>query len=106
MVEEVNDVVPCKYIRIYSDTCMSNLLPCTIRSNDKSISALDYTKYPFYNQGTWTFNYFRNILNSNNNKTRYSGDNNSLIEGKYFVVRFVFDSDFKLETLYLNYNAK
>lgn len=106
MVEEVTDVVPCKYIRIYSDTCMSNLLPCTARSNDKSISALDYTKYPFYNQGTWTFNYFRNILNSKNNKTRYSGDNNSLIEGKYFVVRFVFDSDFKLETLYLNYNAK
>lgn len=106
MVEEVNDVVPCKYIRIYSDTCMSKLLPCTARSNDKSISALDYTKYPFYNQGTWTFNYFRNILNSKNNKTRYSGDNNSLIEGKYFVVRFVFDSDFKLETLYLNYNAK
>lgn len=106
MVEEVNDVVPCKYIRIYSDTCMSNLLPCTARSNDKSISALAYTKYPFYNQGTWTFNYFRNILNSNNNKTRYSGDNNSLIEGKYFVVRFVFDSDFKLETLSLNYNIK
>ena len=106
MVEEVNDVVPCKYIRIYSDTCMSNLLPCTARSNDKSISALDYTKYPFYNQGTWTFNYFRNILNSKNNKIRYSGDNNSLIEGKYFVVRFVFDSDFKLETLSLNYNIK
>lgn len=106
MVEEVNDVVPCKYIRVYSDTCMSNLLPCTARSNDKSISALDYTKYPFYNQGTWTFNYFRNILNSKNNKVKYSGDNNSLIEGKYFVVRFVFDSDFKLETLYLNYNAK
>lgn len=106
MVEEVNDVVPCKYIRVYSDTCMSNLLPCTVRSNDKSISALDYTKYPFYNQGTWTFNYFRNILNSKNNKVKYSGDNNSLIEGKYFVVRFVFDSDFKLETLYLNYNAK
>lgn len=106
MVEEVNDVVPCKYIRVYSDTCMSSLLPCTARSNDKSISALDYTKYPFYNQGTWTFNYFRNILNSKNNKVKYSGDNNSLIEGKYFVVRFVFDSDFKLETLYLNYNAK
>lgn len=106
MVEEVNDVVPCKYIRIYSDTCMSNLLPCTARSNDKSISALDYAKYPFYNQGTWTFNYFRNILNSKDNKVKYSGDNNSLIEGKYFVVRFVFDSDFKLETLYLNYNEK
>ena len=106
MVEEVNTTVPCKYIRIYSDTCMSDLLPCTARSNDKSISSIAYTKYPFYNQGTWSFNYFRNILNSKNHKNPLSGDNNSLIEGKYFVVRFVFDSDFKLETLYLNYNIK
>ena len=106
MVEEVNDTVPCKYIRIYSDTCMSDLLPCIARSNDKSISSTDYTKYPFYNQGTWSFNYFRNILNAKNNKNPLSGDNNSLIEGKYFVVRFVFDTDFKLETLYLNTNKK
>ena len=106
MVEEVNDIVPCKYIRIYSDTCMSDLLPCIARSNDKSISSTDYTKYPFYNQGTWSFNYFRNILNAKNNRNPLSGDNNSLIEGKYFVVRFVFDTDFKLETLYLNSNKK
>ena len=106
MVEEVNTTVPCKYIRIYSDTCMSDLLPCTARSNDKSISSTDYTKYPFYNQGTWNFNYFRNILNAKNHRNPLSGDNNSLIEGKYFVVRFVFDTDFKLETLYLNINKK
>lgn len=106
MVEEVNDIVPCKYIRIYSDTCMSDLLPCIARSNDKSISSTDYTKYPFYNQGTWSFNYFRNILNAKNNRNPLSGDNNSLIEGKYFVIRFVFDTDFKLETLYLNINKK
>lgn len=106
MVEEVNDTVPCKYIRIYSDTCMSDLLSCIARSNDKSISSTDYTKYPFYNQGTWSFNYFRNILNAKNNRNPLSGDNNSLIEGKYFVVRFVFDTDFKLETLYLNINKK
>lgn len=106
MVEEVNSNVPCKYIRIYSDTCMSNLLPCDERSNDKSISELNYYKYPYYNQGSWTFNYFRNILNSKNNKNPYSGDNNSLIEGKYFVIRFIFDEDFKFETLSLNYNIK
>lgn len=106
MVEEVNDTVPCKYIRIYSDTCMSDLLPCIARSNDKSISSTDYTKYPFYNQGTWSFNYFRNILNAKNHRNPLSGDNNSLIEGKYFVVRFIFDTDFKLETLYLNTNKK
>lgn len=106
MVEEVNNQNPCDYIRIYTDTCMTNLLPCTSSSNDKSITALDYTKYPFYNQGIWQFNYFRNILNSKNNKIRYSGDNNSLIEGKYIVVRFIYNSDFKLETLHLNYNIK
>lgn len=111
MVEEVNDSIPCKYLRIYSDTCMTPLCDCTKRSNDKSPNILEYNqypfyKYPFYNQGVWNFNYFRNILNSKDNKTRYSGDNNSLIEGKYFVVRFVFDSDFKLETLSLNYNIK
>lgn len=106
MVEEVNDIIPCKYIRIYSDTCMSDLLPCTSRSNDKSISALDYYKYPYYNQGIWRFNYFRNILNAKNNKDPLSSDNNSLIEGKYFVIRFIFDSDFKLETLYLDTNRK
>ena len=36
----------------------------------------------------------------------YDSDNNSLIEGKYFVVRFIFDSPFKLESLILNYNNK
>ena len=36
----------------------------------------------------------------------YMSDNNSLIEGKYFVIRFVFDDDFKFETISLNYNNK
>lgn len=106
MVEDINSNIPCKYIRIYSDTCMTNLLPCSEKSNDSNISSLNYYKYPYYNQGVWIFNYFRNILNSKNNKTLYSGDNNSLIEGKYFVIRFVFDEDFKFETLTLNYNIK
>lgn len=106
MVEEVNEDIPCKYIRIYSDTCMTNLLNCTIKSNDKSISDINYPKYPFYNQGSWNFNYFRNILNSKEHKHDYIADYNSLIKGKYFVVRFIFNSDFKLETLSLNYNYK
>ena len=76
------------------------------KANDSSITSASSYKYPFYNQGIWTFNYFRNILNSKNHVTNYSGDNNSLIEGKYFVIRFIFDSDFKFETLYLNYDIK
>lgn len=106
MVQENIDEIPCKYIRVYSDTCMSPLCDCSKKSNDETIYSLSYPKYPFYNQGNWTFNYFRNILNSNNHKYNYSSDDNSLIEGKYFVVRFIFDSDFKMETLSLNYNIK
>ena len=35
-------------------------------------------------------------------------DNNSLIEGKYFVTRFTFDydKDFKFETINFNYDTK
>lgn len=104
--EDVNYEIPCKYIRIYSDSCMTPLNDCTSRSNDSSITSINSYKYPRYNQGVWTFNYFRNILNSKDHVTNYSGDNNSLIEGKYFVTRFVFDTDFKFETLSLNYKTK
>lgn len=106
MSEDINYDIPCKLIRIYSDSCMTQLIDCTTKSNNTSISSLGSYRYPRYNQGVWTFNYFRNILNSNNNKTAYVGDENSLIEGKYFVVRFIFDTEFKLETLSINCNIK
>lgn len=108
VAEDINDTVPCKAIRIYTDTCMTPLNECNRVSNDSPITSVDSYKYPRLNQGSWTFNYFRNILNSKGHisQNNYSGDNNSLIEGKYFVIRFVFDNDFKFETLSLNYNYK
>lgn len=106
MAEDINNEIACRYIMIYTDTCMTNECDCTKRANDKPISSLISYQYPFFNQGIWTYNYFRNILNSKGNTTSYSGDNNSLIEGKYFVVRFMFDDNFKFETLTLNYNIK
>ena len=106
MAEDINSTTACKYLRIYTDTCMTPLNDFRKVSNNYSISNPSSYKYPRYNQGFWTFNYFRNILNSNGHKTTYVSDENSLIEGKYFVVRFVFDSEFKLETLTLNYNNK
>lgn len=106
MAEDINNEIACKYIMIYTDTCMTNECSCSQRANDKPISSISNYQYPFFNQGVWTYNYFRNILNSKGNKTSYSGDNNSLIEGKYFVVRFMFDDNFKFETLTLNYNIK
>lgn len=120
MADDILEPVPCKELRIYSDTCMSPLMNMKGESNDLSISSIESYKWPRYNQGYWSFNYFRNILNKTPNGDdsidinanpnprmyNYNSDNNSLIEGKYFVVRFIFDSPFKLESLILNYNNK
>lgn len=114
---------PCDSITIYTDTCSTEKLYCNNISNDKSISDISsnpYYKYPRYNQGFWTLNYFRNRLNTddkfkyltqyNDGRTEayYRSDNNSLIEGKYFVTRFTFDydKDFKFETINFNYDTK
>lgn len=114
---------PCDSITIYTDTCSTEKLYCNNISNDKSISDINsnpYYKYPRYNQGFWTLNYFRNRLNTddkfkyltqyNDGRTEayYRSDNNSLIEGKYFVTRFTFDydKDFKFETINFNYDTK
>lgn len=104
--EDTLSSVPCNYIRIYTDTCLSPLLKTDVPSNIYSLSDSESYMYPRYNQGIWTLNYFRNILNSNGNKTPYINDENSLIEGKYFVIRFMFKEEFKLETLFLNYSNK
>lgn len=149
MAEGSNDTLPCSYLRIYSDTCMTPLIEVTNRSNDyppydiidrkpvgpETRSAthvvpnrykvdlnLNSYKLPRYNQGIWSFNYFRNILNTKDSfkylnkyddgrreqtKTAdYISDNNSLMEGKYFVASFYFYDDFKLETINFNYNFK
>ena len=96
---------PCKAMRIYTDTCATDLFDFQKISNDYPITNIDSYMFPRFNQGFWTYNYFRNIKNAHANKTTYS-DQHSLIEGKYVVVRFVFDKEFKLETLSLNYSNK
>lgn len=151
LAEEIQDNTYCgDKLRIYTDSCVSSLFDITKKSNDYSINSRDSYMYPRFNQGYWTFNYFRDIKNIKdifnyirkieterteaertsdqnniykrqsdgypqipnpdttiNNDRRYS-DNHSLIEGRYFVVRFVFDiiNDFKLENISLNYNNK
>ena len=106
MAESFDEEYPCKAMRVYSDSCCSPLFDFSEISNNISINSLNEYKYPRYNQGIWTYNYFRNIQNSKTNFPPYVSDNNSLIEGKYFVVRFLFNKEFKLETLSLNYNYK
>lgn len=114
---------PCNSITIYTDTCSTKSLDCSNISNDKSIQDINsnpYYKYPRYNQGFWTLNYFRNELNADDKfkyltkyddgrtGATYRSDNNSLIEGKYFVTRFTFDydKDFKFETINFNYSTR
>lgn len=94
---------------IYTDSTYTPIIDISKVSNDYSIYSSDSYKYPRYNQGRWTLNYFRDIKNIGEDEIPpYSADNQSLIEGKYFVIRFILDSnnDFKLETLGLQYNNK
>lgn len=104
--EDFSEEHACKSIRVYTDTCISPIIDLTTKANDYPISSSNSYKKVRYNQGNWTLNYFRNIQKSNRNIKHYIDDENSLIEGKYFVVRFVFDKDFKLETLSINYSNK
>lgn len=138
MTEDLDKTLPCKYMRIYTDTCVTPLNEFTTRANGDTITSLDSYKQPRYNQGYWNFNYFRNIkftsdhfrylqnINSQNQTVlapegtpKYNdgrrtspelpdfvSDNNSLIEGKYFVVRFGFDEEFKLEAITLLYKNR
>lgn len=67
-----------------------------------------YTK-PYYDKGRWNFNYFRNITTKRElSGTDYTSvQDNSLIYGKYFIIRFLFDMAGikpKLEAIDVNLN--
>lgn len=85
---------------IYSDICATDELNVRPKSNDYNISDITSNMLPWYDKGVWNFNYFKNIRNQVN----YTGDDMSLIYGKYFVVRFIFDGStcFKLENISFN----
>lgn len=118
----------CDNIRIYTDTSSSDLLPCKPISNTSRLETSapnkhinhDAYKYPRYNLGKWTLNYFRNVLNNTDiykygDSGAYKGspttqfhngsfDNATFITGKYFVIRFIFsDDDFVLESVNVFY---
>ena len=102
-------------IRIYSDQTYTPLL--TIINNQQDAYGVEKQQmggyqdprtstnevYPRYNNGVWTLNDFRDIKQF---KTAQEGNiDNSLIHGKYIVVRFVFlNANFKLENVIFNMN--
>ena len=120
MVNGEVQIYPADKIKLYTDTCATKELDLTNIANNSSITNPNSYMYPRYNQGYWSLNYFRNIYNAtdkfnylskyDDRRTGaiYRSDENSLIEGRYFVARFVFDgnNDFKLETVNFNYNNK
>lgn len=121
------------FLRLYTDSTATNLLEIydstnpyalrTVKNPDDSskliklreeqranygpapyVNLASY-KYPRYNLGQWTFNYFRNILNNNDiTDSKSMADQQSLIYGKYIVARFIFSNidNFKLEDITFN----
>lgn len=88
-------------LNIYSDETKTENLDINI--NNK-INDLNNYKYPYWDKGKWNLNYFRNNVGTTTKPT--DSDNQSLIYGKYFVIRFIFDNKtrFKLETVEPNIN--
>ena len=86
---------------IYTDeTCTEEL---NVNCDDGHNKLNDY-KYPYWNKGKWNFNYFRNTIATATKPT--NSDNQSVIYGKYFVIRFIFNNNrrFKLESVELKIN--
>lgn len=121
------------FIRIYSDSVDTGILDVETVGDINKIN--DY-KHPYYEKGKWNLNYFRDkivipvesnkkdtsIININKKDSRFiikteikdiSGikdkpfsDERSLVYGKYFVIRFIFNNDkkVKLESIDINVN--
>ena len=101
--EDIDSTYKGFKVRIYSDQCYTDLINCTSdSSNDYSIDDIKSYTGIRYNQGIWSMNYFRDIKNSGGTtQTTYTQDN-SLMYGKYFVFRIVFNDNFKFENVTFN----
>lgn len=97
--EDDNKDLTCgKYMQVISDNCSSDLRNIEPTERNK----FNNYKYPYFEKGIYNINYFRDVINKKgiNNVS----DNESLIYGKYFIVRFAFpiDYNFKLEDVIIN----
>lgn len=110
-IGEDNERYPGNFLRIYSDTCHTDIIDINnIQNNEhyykdaKERTGLNPNSYKYvrYNKGIWAYDYFRDIKNSNSST---KSDDMSLIYGKYFVVRFVFyNKNYKFENVKINMN--
>lgn len=101
-------------LKLYSDQCSTELIDLVDESgtpkvqNELSISDPNSYKYPRYNCGIWSLNFFRDVRNTDdifNYGTHRVTQDKSLIYGKYFVLRMIFrNKNFKFENV--NFNAQ
>lgn len=95
--------------RIYNELTKTDLIDLSSRSNDTNLNQDNNIIKPRFNKGIWSLNYFRNINDNdidrtNNVKLKYHIED-SLLYGKYFVVRFVFNNtNFKFENVTFKVN--
>lgn len=120
--EEIHSkIYPGNKIRIYSDITNTELVSLVdnngyaIISNDKALDNPNSWKNIRYNCGIWSMNYFRDIshrtdiFDYNENvplsNSRNLHQEDSLIYGKYFIIRFIFTNrNFKIENIILKMN--
>jgi len=107
-------------IQLYTDRTRTDILPLYKQPSETEIedyknknnifdtNHLDAYKYPWYNKGIWQFNYFRDVLNKKIADAYTHSDDQSLIYGKFVIVRFIYNGEtgkrLKLDNLSVNFN--
>lgn len=101
LVYEENAKFAGNAIRVYTDVCDSGVVDIRVNQDDKDrfnlkpYNAPDAYRLPWYEKGIWHFNYFRNAKRKPQRPelpVYRDSDDQTLMYGKYFVVRFVFDN--------------
>ncbi len=88
-VEEKHTLYAADYITIYSELCNTGRLKIDTTNN---LNSPDNYMTPYWRFGNWHFNALRNRL-----KDEISADEKSKIFGNWFVVKFEFDTNDKVE---------
>lgn len=102
IINEMSGVCPADYIQIFTNQTYTHLIDVYVTRTN--INRRDDYKKPWYDKGRWHLNYFRNGAESEHS------DNRTLIYGKYFIIRFIFDNtseftqNFALKEINLNIN--
>lgn len=126
MAEGENEKYGGSKLRFYTDQCYTKTIDLINDDNipldgrNSKITDTNSYKYPVFNCGVWSYNYFRDVHNITDifkyeNDAEYSedknlgrdyfSDENSLLYGKYFVARFIFNNgNFKFENIHFNVN--